>query len=760
MRHSQHEHLPCGAACAPDPCVCVEPGALNAAFRAAGELGKYWKLVTGRDLPAHSPCKIIIGADASLDAALDEYRIVSVANGVSISGANGRAILYAAYDLLERRAGCRWFWDGDVVPHLDAIDLSGLDVREKSRFEYRAIRYFAHRGLTRFQAEHWGRAEWEREIDWCVKRRLNCIMLRIGMDDTWQKAFPDLVKYPDPAAPDDEGMRGHDNRALFWDLRHRGELRAHLTRYAIERGLLVPTDFGTLTHWYARTPREFLEAKSPAFLPQANRNYNYRSGLVWDVREGEWADDYLRLTEAAVEAGYGQPSLLHTIGLGERMCYDDRPRNLALKREVLSIMTRKALERYPDAKILLAGWDFYSTWRPEEVRELVSTLDPERVIVWDYEGEACHETDGNDDSRPNDFTQWGLVGRFPYTFGIFLAYENALDIRAHYGAIERREKTAAADPFCKGYILWPESSHTDTFLLRYFTANAWRPGQGHGELLPVFCRDRYGEKAAPVFESLWRRVIPISELLGWWDNWGCELLSWLGEYCQGHGLEEDGRILAAAPGIFRDLAALEPEGEFQWRDVIDLARTVSDRMAIWIHQRLFKAFFEWCDGTGGDCDVRDWIARYLSVCDVCTEILALHTDYSLCESLDRLRQEAPVPNPDFASVLLDNASCPYCRSHQYEIAAGCYVPFARAFAGEIARRLDAGMRERIPDEWAHETIRRHLESLAAAGIEAYRPSLPRTLSEYRRVMLAGASTFPVPRRRSRPSGSSNRRNKR
>jgi hypothetical protein len=154
---------------------------------------------------------------------------------------------------------------------------------------------------------------------------------------------------------------------------------------------------------------------------------------------------------------------------------------------------------------------------------------------------------------------------------------------------------------------------------------------------------------------------------------------------------------------------------------------------------MFKAFFKWCDGTEGDLDVRGWIARYLSVCDVCTEILALHTDYSLCESLDRLRREAPVPNPDFASVLLDNASCPYCRSHQYEIAAGCYLPFASDLAGEIARRLDAGMRERIPDEWAQETIRRRLELLADAGIEAYRPSLPRTLSEYRRVMLAASS---------------------
>ena len=57
---------------------------------------------------------------------------------------------YGLYDLLERRGGCHWFWDGDVVPKRDSIDLSNLDVHEEAHFEYRAIRYFAHRGLTRF----------------------------------------------------------------------------------------------------------------------------------------------------------------------------------------------------------------------------------------------------------------------------------------------------------------------------------------------------------------------------------------------------------------------------------------------------------------------------------------------------------------------------------------------------------------------------------------------------------------------------------
>ena len=35
------------------------------------------------------------------------------------------------------------------------VVVGGMDVVETPRFRYRGLRYFAHRGLHRFQAEHW-----------------------------------------------------------------------------------------------------------------------------------------------------------------------------------------------------------------------------------------------------------------------------------------------------------------------------------------------------------------------------------------------------------------------------------------------------------------------------------------------------------------------------------------------------------------------------------------------------------------------------
>jgi len=95
--------------------------------------------------------------------------------------------------------------------------MTGLDVRETPHFYYRGLRYFAHRSLGRFQAEHWGPREWEREIDWMLKKRLNLFMLRIGMDDVFQKAFPDVVPYPPADGPLPEAKpRSFYDRTTAW----------------------------------------------------------------------------------------------------------------------------------------------------------------------------------------------------------------------------------------------------------------------------------------------------------------------------------------------------------------------------------------------------------------------------------------------------------------------------------------------------------------------------------------------------------------
>ena len=429
------------------------------------EFAKYYEAITGRAL-ADGVLSLAVDPAVS-KTGKDAYTIMSEGPGAKITGSNLRSVFYGVYDLLERRGGCHWFWDGDVVPKKAAIDLSGLDVREEAQFEWRGLRYFAHRGLTRFQAEHWGLEDWKKEIDWCLKRRLNVFMLRIGQDDLFHRTFPDIVANPDPSKDLPGHGRGYDNRTLFWSNEYRGKLRHDLQHYAFDRGLEVPEDFGTMTHWYSRTPEDFLEKVNPPFLPQATSGYKERNGLVWDIRDDKWVDMYWKMTKTAVDA-YGKPGpgLLHTIGLGERLCYTNRADNLKLKLLALDKFLKRAHRDYPERKVLLAGWDFYFTWYPEEVQALVKTLDPKRDIIWDYEGDATRDYRPEMMGQQNNFTKWGVMGKFPYTYSIFLAFEDALDMRANYPLIEERQKLVQNDEFCAGYILWPESSHTDTLCLQ------------------------------------------------------------------------------------------------------------------------------------------------------------------------------------------------------------------------------------------------------------------------------------------------------
>ena len=78
-----------------------------------------------------------------------------------LAGGRPRATIYAVYRYFERFCGCRWFWDGDRITKVP-LPFSDIDVTESPRFDYRGLRYFAHRSLHRFQAEHWSLEDWER----------------------------------------------------------------------------------------------------------------------------------------------------------------------------------------------------------------------------------------------------------------------------------------------------------------------------------------------------------------------------------------------------------------------------------------------------------------------------------------------------------------------------------------------------------------------------------------------------------------------
>ena len=112
--------------------IAVPRAAAKSTRLAADEFAKYWELVTGirppivEDAASCSAPVVRIGFPASadvFDGKTDAYLLKSTADGLEVAGKNARSLFYAVYDFFERRCGCRWFWDGDVVPKASKVDI-------------------------------------------------------------------------------------------------------------------------------------------------------------------------------------------------------------------------------------------------------------------------------------------------------------------------------------------------------------------------------------------------------------------------------------------------------------------------------------------------------------------------------------------------------------------------------------------------------------------------------------------------------------
>lgn len=634
--------------------------------------------------------------DLGIRYGTDDYCIRTYKSGerrvLILAGGRGRSTVYAVYDYFERFVGCHYFWDGDVIPKVESVPLEGIDVVEAPRFEFRGLRYFAHRGLKRFQAELWSLDDWKREIDFLMKKRLNFFMLRIGMDDTWQRAFPDIVPYPDGFA-DHTDMHGYDDRSDIFPLKYRGELRVKVMEYARENDLLSPTDCGTMTHWYSRTPVEFLQAEKPEFLGQADNQYNSNdTGKVFDFRIQKNMDDYMKLTETMAEQFDDNNYLFHTIGLGERRIYKDNAKNFALKKACYRRIAQNLRQRYPNSKLLIGSWDFTGWWQPSEVAEFVKELDPERTIIFDYTSE------GRDDTQ--NFTNWGIVGKFPWIFGLFHGYLPNSELRGPYDRTAERLKIAKDDPFCKGMILWPELSHSDPIVLEYLSANAWSPLESSVEkLVEGYCSARYGALSERMNEC-WQSFLPFMKLGDWGgftkrDDATQEAFATTDHYLTHHDywtypfrflyLDDADydkafftETIAAAKPHFNALSRLtdeltqiacEQNDTFVLRDSIDIVRTICGQL---LNYMFATALY----GMRDKSELSKLRDVYLRLMTLLADLLSFNDDFSVAKTLETLKKEATV-NPNAEITLKNNISNSYCWQYCTELFDYMFIDASR-----------------------------------------------------------------------------------
>lgn len=705
------------------PITVLTPPTGEKAYQIAGEaFVDLWQKVTGQSLdlktcphandsPLPGGDLVLIGSDAvhpmvhrlilqgaieSLGIAYgtDAYRILCVPHQghrcLVLAGGCGRSTLYAVYDFFHRQAGVEYFWDGDSIPKRSQIDFERIDVTEKPHFSYRGLRYFAHRGLHRFQAEHWDLDDWKREIDWLVKKRFNFFMLRIGIDDLFQRAFPD-VPYPPTDGKDPDGVdRSYNDRTSFWPLRYRGELRKHVLQYAFDRGLLHPEDCGPLTHWYSHTPSAFLRNRPDFPVTRDQKSgYSLLTTQIWDLENPLSWEAYWQLTATHVRE-FGQARLFHTIGLAERT-FGATPRENLQRKLYAYRKTQQILrQHYPDAPLIIAGWDFIGWWKDEDVHRLLEEFDPGKTIIFDYTA---------DDAEKVTFRDWNLLGRFPWMFGIFHSYARNSDIHEDYSILIERLRMAAPDEKCLGLAIWSEISHSDTFLLEYLAANSWRPGEDLPAGVKRYCRSRYPEKLAEPMEAIWRNFLVTSQTLHW-SHSGSRAIAMNEPQFRvlGHtfstltperlaGRDKELQRFAAglkpAPQVLSGLADLSRawyENPGWRRDGLDMARTITNRALL---VSLLKASVDmesWRTGKIPSARIEKLAELNKSFMHHLADLLALSEEYSMCATLERLRKAEPLAgiqpdlNPHTEQTLKSNAENDYCRSHHYELVRYVYQP--------------------------------------------------------------------------------------
>ncbi len=657
----------------------------------------------------------------------DNYRMLAIdKNGrtcLIIAGGSGLSTIYAVYDFFRKQAGAEYFWDGDVIPHRDQIQLAGIDIREQPRFEYRGLRYFAHRSLARFQAEHWDLEDWKKEIDWLMKKRFNLFMLRTGIDDLFQRAFPGEVPYPPVDAQDpDAAPRSYDDRTSFWQLKYRGELRKEVLKYARDRGLIHPEDAGTITHWYSHTPGSFYRSY-PDFpvIKDQKTGYSRPTQAIWDIESQRSWDAYWKLTETHIrEYGGGSPRMFHTIGMAERTFGNTERENLQSKLYVYRKTQQMIREHYPDAPLLIASWDFIGwRWKDKDVQNLVKEFDPKRTIILDY-------TSDKDDKVT--YRDWDLYQKFPWIFGIFHSLEKNSDIHEDYNILTPRLNEAVGDKQCIGLITWSEISHSDTYLLEYLADNSWQPARTDIALATEhYCNTRYSAETAEEMKPLWNSFLKLSQSLHWGFNGilfdepqfriltSGSLINLTPETVK--KLEIDyKRIypgLKYVPYVLKGLAGIADkkfDDQLWRRDAIDMARTIASRAYFASLAQGALKMELWRQGKAGQAEIRNLAKLSQELLAILGDVLALSDDFSMYASLRKLSDAKeingvkPMVNPHSEQTLKGNAENGYCRSHQYELLQYVYRPELTFYWKYVFRKIKSGDRSewKRPEEFGEQ----------------------------------------------------------
>lgn len=428
---------------------------------------------------------------------VEAYAVRSITSGgktqVAFLGGSGIASLYAVYHYLEKTCGCGFYWDGDQVPHREALPVQGVNISAQPHFSERMCMNLT---LYWYSAPWWEWEDWKSYIDWALKARFNILSLwdTPGEDVAWKKAWKRLgVEVSDDSysgppyeifAPIKYGVRPPLSEA--WR-EGQSELNKKVIQYARERGMrsLVPAVPGIVPPEYVSShPEARTFELSWAHLPR--QKYLHPLSPQYHDAGKAFLEEYISLY--GTDHLYWLENYLECDVVGP----DEVQRDV--RREIAGANFKALDEVDPKGVGIYSAWSFLNMpqyWTPQLIKESLERMPTERVRVLDQWAEMMPEH-----KRTEYFN-----GR-AWHFGVVYSFGGNTTLHGNMAFIQKQFNRVVDDPHaqqCVGFYPNEETIRHNYFYYEFLCRLGWNPKEvGLRSFTRDYARERYGESAAPV----------------------------------------------------------------------------------------------------------------------------------------------------------------------------------------------------------------------------------------------------------------------
>lgn len=426
---------------------------------AASELQSYFKDITGHEIQIRESStdnenqgiQFIHEEDTSLK--WDGYKIEMAKGVVRLSANEPRALLFAAYTLLEE-AGCSFFYPGkneEIIPRKDLIEIHSI-----SRI-YNPI--LEHRGLAPYGLDAEGLEDGRNFIDWMAKNRMNLILVSEDRPS-------------DSNGPANGSVWKEVDTELLPELQKRGfiiEMSEHCTPVFFPRSL-----FKEHPTWFALNNGERKLGAPP-----------YSGQICYSNKD---AIEYYATALAKYAQEHPEFHIIGTWPLdggGYCECKDCEDPQTVFKAAMR--VAEKVGEVRPDMIVEHLAYKV-QTWQPPAMKEIPRNMS----VLWTSDAGVREELLKEWIKKSNDA---GGVYQFEYFMGDNYRTRTNVWLRPDYSAGVASEAAATGYRGVISLFLPIQNWWRSSFNNWFFARSCWDKDLNIPAYLKKYCRDHYGEQS-------------------------------------------------------------------------------------------------------------------------------------------------------------------------------------------------------------------------------------------------------------------------